>query len=162
MTTRHWALTGIWGRSTWGAEKWWATGGNAGSVNVPVSSANPIGLFPGELQPPTGQHHHSHSSTDQRSATAVLPTRAFRHDCHHYRHSDRSQFPRGASRLGTAQRHRNLAEPEVTTISGRQTQMRATQILTIITSFSFQQGTGGTTTTTTTAAPLNKTFIPSA
>jgi Flp pilus assembly secretin CpaC len=49
----------------------------------------------------------------------------------------------------------NLAEPEVTTISGRQTQMRATQIITIITSFNFQQnvgggvtGTGGTTTTT--------------
>jgi Flp pilus assembly secretin CpaC len=48
-----------------------------------------------------------------------------------------------------------LAEPEVTTISGRQTQMRATQILTIITSYSLQQAvgggtTGGTTTTTTT------------
>ena len=44
----------------------------------------------------------------------------------------------------------NLAEPEVTTTSGRQTQMRATDIKTIITSFSFQQGTGGTTTTGTT------------
>ena len=42
-----------------------------------------------------------------------------------------------------------LAEPEVTTISGRQTQMRATQVITIITSFNFQQGQGGTTTTTT-------------
>jgi Flp pilus assembly secretin CpaC len=54
------------------------------------------------------------------------------------------------------QRHgtETLAEPEVTTISGRQTQMRATQIMTIITSFNFQQNvgggvTGGTTTTTT-------------
>jgi type II secretory pathway component GspD/PulD (secretin) len=54
------------------------------------------------------------------------------------------------SRNGTE----TLAEPEVTTISGRQTQMRATQILTIITSFNFQQGGGGTTTTTTgTATP---------
>jgi Flp pilus assembly secretin CpaC len=44
----------------------------------------------------------------------------------------------------------NLAEPEVTTTSGRQTQMRATDIKTIITSFSFQQGAGGTTATTTT------------
>jgi general secretion pathway protein D len=43
----------------------------------------------------------------------------------------------------------NLNEPEVTTISGRQTQMRATDLITIISSFSFQQGTGGTTTTTT-------------
>jgi general secretion pathway protein D len=48
-----------------------------------------------------------------------------------------------------------LAEPEVTTISGRQTQMRATQVITIITSYNFQSGGGGTTTTTTggTATP---------
>lgn len=31
-----------------------------------------------------------------------------------------------------------LAEPEVTTISGRQTQMRATQIITVVTNFSYQ------------------------
>jgi Flp pilus assembly secretin CpaC len=43
-----------------------------------------------------------------------------------------------------------LAEPEVTTTSGRQTQMRATQIITVITSFSFQQGSAATTTTGTT------------
>jgi Flp pilus assembly secretin CpaC len=48
------------------------------------------------------------------------------------------------SRNGTE----TLAEPEVTTISGRQTQMRATQILTIITSFNFQQSSSGITTTT--------------
>ena len=42
-----------------------------------------------------------------------------------------------------------LAEPEVVTTSGRQTQMRATQLQTIITSFSFQQGTAATTTGTT-------------
>jgi Flp pilus assembly secretin CpaC len=46
-----------------------------------------------------------------------------------------------------------LAEPEVVTTSGRQTQMRATQLLSIITSFSFQEGTPATTTTGTTAAP---------
>ena len=33
-----------------------------------------------------------------------------------------------------------LAEPEVVTTSGRQTQMRATVLQTIITSYSFQQG----------------------
>jgi hypothetical protein len=43
----------------------------------------------------------------------------------------------------------NLGEPEVTTLSGRQTQMRATDIITIVSSFNFQGGgTGGTTTTT--------------
>jgi Flp pilus assembly secretin CpaC len=44
-----------------------------------------------------------------------------------------------------------LAEPEITTTSGRQTQMRATEILTVITAVNFQQGssasTGNTTTT---------------
>jgi Flp pilus assembly secretin CpaC len=39
-----------------------------------------------------------------------------------------------------------LAEPEATTISGRQTQMRATTLQTVITSFSFQQGQSATTT----------------
>jgi general secretion pathway protein D len=38
-----------------------------------------------------------------------------------------------------------LAEPEVTTTSGRQTQMRATQIINVVTGFNFQQGTGGIT-----------------
>jgi Flp pilus assembly secretin CpaC len=33
-----------------------------------------------------------------------------------------------------------LAEPEVVTTSGRQTQMRATELETIITGFTFQQG----------------------
>ena len=33
----------------------------------------------------------------------------------------------------------NLAEPEVTTTSGRQTQMRATEIITVITNFVFQE-----------------------
>lgn len=44
-----------------------------------------------------------------------------------------------------------LAEPEVTTTSGRQTEMRATEIISVITGFSFQQGSAavasGTTTT---------------
>jgi Flp pilus assembly secretin CpaC len=44
----------------------------------------------------------------------------------------------------------SLAEPEATTLSGRQTQMRATEVITIISSFNFQQGNAGTTTTGTT------------
>jgi general secretion pathway protein D len=43
-----------------------------------------------------------------------------------------------------------LAEPEVTTTSGRQTQMRATQVQSIITGFNFQQGAGATSTSGTT------------
>ena len=41
-----------------------------------------------------------------------------------------------------------LAEPEVTTTSGRQTEMRATEIITVITGFNFQQGRAATTTGT--------------
>jgi Flp pilus assembly secretin CpaC len=40
------------------------------------------------------------------------------------------------SRSGTQE----LAEPEATTISGRQTQMRATVIQPVVTGFNFQQG----------------------
>jgi Flp pilus assembly secretin CpaC len=52
-------------------------------------------------------------------------------------------------RAGTEQ----LAEPEATTLSGRQTQMRATDVITIISSFSFQQGNAGATVTTGTTTP---------
>jgi general secretion pathway protein D len=41
-----------------------------------------------------------------------------------------------------------LAQPEVTTTSGRQAQMKATDVQTIITSFSFNQAVGPSTTTT--------------
>ena len=44
----------------------------------------------------------------------------------------------------------SLGEPEVVTTSGRQTEMRATQLLTIITGYSFQQGSAPQTSGTTT------------
>jgi type II secretory pathway component GspD/PulD (secretin) len=40
-----------------------------------------------------------------------------------------------------------LAEPEVITTSGRQSEMRATQIINVVTGFSFTAGTGGGLTT---------------
>jgi Flp pilus assembly secretin CpaC len=46
-----------------------------------------------------------------------------------------------AQRSGVEQ----LAEPEVTTISGRQTQMKATTLQSVVTSFSFEQGASGVT-----------------
>ena len=39
----------------------------------------------------------------------------------------------------------SLAEPEITTTSGRQTQMRATQVVTVVTDVNFQQGTAAQT-----------------
>jgi general secretion pathway protein D len=43
--------------------------------------------------------------------------------------------------------YEELYVPEVTTTSGRQTEMRSTQILTIISGFTFQAGTAASTTT---------------
>ena len=53
------------------------------------------------------------------------------------------------SRAGTE----TLAEPEIVTTSGRQTQVRATQVITVITGVSFQQGTAATTSTGTGTTP---------
>jgi tetratricopeptide (TPR) repeat protein len=128
------------------------TGGNAGSVTVPTSamtgpgSVYSSGLFPGALV--NGTPVNAISTTVQSltsglnssaapaiaSITGILTQPNFQVVIHALE-----------QRSGTEL----LYEPEVTTISGRQTQMRATDILTIISSFSFQQGTGGTTTTTT-------------
>ena len=138
------------GQVNMGGGKVVGQGGTAPSLNVPVSSANPIGAFPGTATANGLNTTLPISSSDQAignlvSANSGIPTIGtitgiltdpnFRVVIHALE-----------QRNGTE----SLAEPEVTTISGRQTQMRATQILTIITGFNFQQGTGGTTTTTTT------------
>jgi general secretion pathway protein D len=55
-----------------------------------------------------------------------------------------------------------LAQPEVTTQSGRQAQMKATDVRTIVTAFSFSQNTTATTTAGglgTTVAPPTSTFV---
>jgi type II secretory pathway component GspD/PulD (secretin) len=126
------------------------TGGNAGSVGVPTSamtgsgSVYSSGIFPGSINngtpvntiPTTVQSLTSglnNTAPAIASITGILTNPNFQVVIHALE-----------QRSGTEL----LYEPEVTTISGRQTQMRATDILTIISSFSFQQGTGGTTTTT--------------
>jgi general secretion pathway protein D len=131
------------------------SGGSSPSLNVPVSAANPLGAFPGNTLTTVipGQYNLGAGQVDQlvtsglrnsaptlATITGILTDPNFRVVLHALE-----------QRTGTE----TLAEPEVTTISGRQTQMRATQILTIITSYSLQQAvgggtTGGTTTTTTT------------
>jgi Tetratricopeptide repeat len=118
------------------------TAGNAGSVNVPVSPVNPGGTFPGNAFngtsiPTTVQSLTSGLNTGGlpavASITGILTNPNFQVVLHALE-----------QRLGTEE----LAEPEVTTTSGRQTEMRATQIITVITGFSFQQGSAATTTTT--------------
>jgi tetratricopeptide (TPR) repeat protein len=118
------------------------SGGSSPSLNVPVSAANPLGAFPGNTsaslipgsagdQLITGGLQNSGPAL--ATLTGILTDPNFRVVIHALE-----------QRSGTE----TLAEPEVTTISGRQTQMRATQILTIITSFNFQQSSSGITTTT--------------
>jgi type II secretory pathway component GspD/PulD (secretin) len=117
------------------------TGGSSPSLSVPVSTANPIGAFPGN----TTASVIPASSGDQlltsglRNAgptlatfTGILTDPNFRVALHAL--SQRS----GVETLG---------EPEITVISGRQTQMRATSVITVVVGVSFTQGQAATSTT---------------
>jgi tetratricopeptide (TPR) repeat protein len=116
--------------------------GNPGSLNVPVSAANAIGAFPGATAAQTiadgGQQLFSSglasgtAGSTTATITGILTNPNFQVVLH---------------ALQTRSGFETLAEPEVTTISGRQTQMRATQVITVITGVNFQQGTSATTTT---------------
>jgi len=114
-----------------------ANGGSAPSLTVPVSTANPLGIFPGN----TVASAIAPSATDQlltgglqntgpalATITGILTDPNFRMVLHAL--EQRGGFE-------------NLSEPEVTTISGRQTQMKATLLQTIITDIEFQQGNSG-------------------
>ena len=123
------------------------TGGSSPSLNVPTSAANPLGAFPGN----TAASVIPGSATDQlvtsglqnsgpavATITGILTNPNFQVVLHMLQ--QRSGFE-------------TLAEPEIVTTSGRQTQMRATQVITVITGVSFQQGTAATTANTGGAVP---------
>jgi type II secretory pathway component GspD/PulD (secretin) len=117
-----------------------AQGGTSPSLNTgSATAANPVGAFPGTSAATT----IAPATTDQLitsglqntaptigTITGILTNPNFQVAIHALE-----------QRSGVE----TLAEPEVTTTSGRQTQMRATSILTIVTGVNFQQGTGGTT-----------------
>ncbi len=116
-----------------------ASGGSSPSLTTPVSSANPLGTFPGSTaasqipgsagdQLVTGGLRNSAPAVG--TITGILTDPNFRVVIHALE-----------QRSGVE----NLAEPEVTTTSGRQTQMRATEVQTIITDITFQQGTAAST-----------------
>ncbi len=122
-----------------------ANGGSAPSLTVPVSTANPLGAFPGN----TAANLISGSATDQQltsglrntgpalaTVTGILTDPNFRVVLHALE-----------QRTGVE----SLAEPEAVTTSGRQTQMRATDIEYILTGFGFNTGTPTTGVGTTTA-----------
>jgi hypothetical protein len=116
-----------------------AQGGSAPSLNVPGPGGTTV-PFPG----PTAANEVSPSSTDQQitsglstagpaiaTITGILTNPNFRVVIQALQ--QRSGFE-------------ELAAPEVTTLSGRQTEMKAVVDQYIVTSFSFQQGTSATTT----------------
>ena len=121
------------------------SGGSSPSLTVPVSAANPLGAFPGN----TTANLISGSQTDQQitsglnnaglpaigTFTGILTDPNFRVVIH---------------ALETRQGSEELASPEVTTTSGRQTEMRAVEIITYISGFSFQQGSAAATSGTVT------------
>lgn len=115
------------------------TGGTSPSLNVPTSAANPLGAFPGSTlasvipgaatdQLVTGGLQNSGPAI--ATITGILTNPNFQVVLHMLQ--QRSGFE-------------TLAEPEIVTTSGRQTQMRATQVITVITGVNFQQGTAATT-----------------
>jgi type II secretory pathway component GspD/PulD (secretin)/Tfp pilus assembly protein PilF len=138
-----------------------ANGGSAPSLTVPVSTANPLGAFPGN----TAANLIAGSATDQQitsglrntgpaiaTVTGILTDPNFRVVLHALE-----------QRTGVE----SLAEPEAVTTSGRQTQMRATDIEYILTGFGFDTGTGTTgvgattaTTGTTVQATPNSAITP--
>jgi general secretion pathway protein D len=134
------------------------SGGTAPSFYGAPTTANPSGLFPGNAAAGTAI---APLATDQlltsglRTAgtptlftlTGILTDPQFRVVMHAL-----------DQRTGTEL----LAQPEVTTQSGRQAQMKATDVRTIVTAFSFSQNTTATTTAGglgTTVAPPTSTFV---
>ncbi len=107
-------------------------GGNAGTVNVPSSSANPSGTFPGN--PVVGEVAQTLPSlTSGLTQNAGLPAIASITGI-----LTNPNFQVVLHMLETRTGTQELAEPEVTTISGRQTQMRATIIQPVVVGFTFQ------------------------
>ena len=117
------------------------SGGNQGSVNVPVSSANPEGTFPGNptlgttvpgtVQSLTQGLNTAMAGPAIASITGILTNPNFQVVLHALE-----------QRFGSQE----LSEPEATTISGRQTEMRATIIQPVVTGYNFQAAPAATST----------------
>ena len=110
------------------------TGGTSPSLTVPTSTANPLGAFPGN----TASSLIGSQTTDQlltgglRDSAPTLATFTGILTDPNFRVTLQALEQRNGVE--------NLGEPEITTISGRQTQMRASEIKNVITGFSFDNG----------------------
>ena len=117
------------------------TGGTSPSLTVPTSIANPLGAFPGN----TAATIIPGAATDQQlfsSGLSGAPTLATFTGI-----LTDPNFRVALRALSTRSGVENLGEPEATTTSGRQTQMKATSVQTVIVNVSIVQGTSATTTT---------------
>jgi len=126
-----------------------ANGGSAPSLNVPVSAANPLGTFPGNTTasqiPPSANDQNLTAGLRNPLTAPTLTTVTGILTDPNFRVAIQALSQRTGAEL--------LAEPEAVTISGRQTQMRATQIINVLTGYNFTAGTAATTTTGTAATP---------
>jgi general secretion pathway protein D len=116
-----------------------AEGGSSPSLGVPTSAANPIGAFPGGIGSslvPSSANDQNITAGLQNSAPALATITGILTD---------PNFRVVLHALETRGGSETLGEPEATTTSGRQVQMRATKLINVITSFEFDNGTGGNT-----------------
>lgn len=116
-----------------------AQGGNPGSLSVPISAANPIAAFPGATTANTiadsGQQIFGSGlasgtpGSTTATVTGILTNPNFQVVLH---------------ALETRTGVETLGEPEVTTTSGRQTQMRATSVVTVVIGLNYQAAPAAT------------------
>ncbi|MBW8865242.1 MAG: hypothetical protein JF609_10050, partial [Verrucomicrobia bacterium] len=113
------------------------TGGSSPSLTVPTSAANPLGAFPGNTAATIipGSANDQLITAGLRNSGPTLGTLTGILTDPNFRVALHALEQRGG--------FETLGEPEITTMSGRQAQMRATQVRSIITDVNFQQGTGG-------------------
>ena len=116
-----------------------ANGGSSPSLTVPTSSANPLGIFPGnttasEVASSANDQNLTEGLRNALGAPTLATVTGILTD---------PNFRVALQALEQRTGFETLAEPEVTTMSGRQTQMRATQVIYVITGFDYQQGNNG-------------------
>jgi general secretion pathway protein D len=125
-----------------------ASGGNAGTISgLPISAANPSGTFPGNLFNGTTIPTTVPSLTSglENEGPAIATVTGIMTD---------PKFQVVLHALQQRNGYEELNEPEVTVISGRQTQMKATDIQYILTGFDFNSGVNAPVPTTSTGTTI--------
>ncbi len=115
-----------------------ANGGSSPSLTVPVSAANPLGAFPGNtassLVPSSANDQLLTSGLRDAGVPALATITGIMTD---------PNFRVVLHALQQRNGFENLAEPEAVVISGRQTEMKATQIQSIVTDYNYGSSGSG-------------------